>query len=348
MKSLATLLHEGRPALRPATAADIRGLVEGHRERVRVDIDAVYYFANEADVDGTPGWYLEDGQRRPFSGPWADLAEARDAAALFAGRQMPPMDTSDAVALAIRQRAQGPDLARDALVFPMVTFTKAERITIGSRSRVDDYVKLEGGKGLDIGARVHVASFCHLNIGGGRTILKDGSATGSGSRIVSGGNSPHAVSASRAAVDEDQVLYDGVVVLEENAALYVGVTVVCNPRRKATLTIGRGARVGANSLVLDDVPPYEIWVGSPARFAGYVETEEARAWLLEHNRDFRALLETHVAAAIQARPPAPATCAVCRLPESHLMHARDGHAPAAAAVAEYGPDAHPFVPRQTS
>jgi acetyltransferase-like isoleucine patch superfamily enzyme len=31
------------------------------------------------------------------------------------------------------------------------------------------------------------------------------------------------------------------------------------------VTIGRGAVIGANAIVTKDVPPYEIWVGIPAR-----------------------------------------------------------------------------------
>jgi len=32
------------------------------------------------------------------------------------------------------------------------------------------------------------------------------------------------------------------------------------------LTIGRGARVGANAVVTKDIAPYELWAGVPARF----------------------------------------------------------------------------------
>lgn len=34
------------------------------------------------------------------------------------------------------------------------------------------------------------------------------------------------------------------------------------------VTIGRGAVIGANAIVTKDVPPYEIWVGIPARRIG--------------------------------------------------------------------------------
>lgn len=43
------------------------------------------------------------------------------------------------------------------------------------------------------------------------------------------------------------------------------------------VTIGRGAIVGANSVVTRDIPPYEIWGGIPARrIRDRFESEEAR------------------------------------------------------------------------
>jgi len=36
------------------------------------------------------------------------------------------------------------------------------------------------------------------------------------------------------------------------------VTIVCS-------TVGQGSVVGANSLVLEDIPPNQIWAGSPAK-----------------------------------------------------------------------------------
>ena len=47
-------------------------------------------------------------------------------------------------------------------------------------------------------------------------------------------------------------------VVEEGAALGAGVTVVCGVR------IGRGALVGAGSVVTKDIPANEIWAGVPA------------------------------------------------------------------------------------
>ncbi|MBM4006027.1 MAG: acyltransferase [Planctomycetes bacterium] len=45
------------------------------------------------------------------------------------------------------------------------------------------------------------------------------------------------------------------------------------------ISIGRGAVIGANSFVNRDVPPFEIWVGTPARRVGerFPDPEQRRA-----------------------------------------------------------------------
>ena len=52
----------------------------------------------------------------------------------------------------------------------------------------------------------------------------------------------------------------GGVTLDHGA--YVGAGALIN----AGLTVGAGSLVGLGSVVLQNVPPGEVWVGSPARF----------------------------------------------------------------------------------
>ena len=44
--------------------------------------------------------------------------------------------------------------------------------------------------------------------------------------------------------------------------VFIGVnTIICN-----SVTIGKGAIVGAGSVVTKDIPPYQVWAGNPAHF----------------------------------------------------------------------------------
>ena len=67
------------------------------------------------------------------------------------------------------------------------------------------------------------------------------------------------------------------VILEEDAFIGTG-TVIMGKKDGAPLTIGRYSRVGANSVVMDDIPPYSIAVGNPARVVKTWD-HESRKWV---------------------------------------------------------------------
>jgi serine O-acetyltransferase len=52
-----------------------------------------------------------------------------------------------------------------------------------------------------------------------------------------------------------------------------GATILANATIVGAVRVGEGARVGANSLVVKDVPDYAIVVGVPARKIGEVERD---------------------------------------------------------------------------
>ena len=54
------------------------------------------------------------------------------------------------------------------------------------------------------------------------------------------------------------------VILEEDAFIGTG-TVIMGKKDGTPLTIGKYSRVGANSVVMNDIPPYSIAVGNPAQ-----------------------------------------------------------------------------------
>jgi acetyltransferase-like isoleucine patch superfamily enzyme len=152
----------------------------------------------------------------------------------------------------------------DTQVFDPVVFTKKENIYIGAHCRIDGFVKIEGGESVTIDEYVHVASFAHINIGGGRTQIGYKAAIASGAKIISGGNRSDGLSMSASAPIEDQVLRSGVVVIDDYGAVLVGAIVLPN------VTISQGAVVGAGAVVVANtfIPPWEIWAGNPARKIG--------------------------------------------------------------------------------
>ena len=65
------------------------------------------------------------------------------------------------------------------------------------------------------------------------------------------------------------------VIVEEEVGIGVGVTLL------AGVKIGRGATIGAGSVVMNNVPPYAVVMGNPAQVVGFVFTPEQ---IIEHEK----------------------------------------------------------------
>jgi acetyltransferase-like isoleucine patch superfamily enzyme len=139
-----------------------------------------------------------------------------------------------------------------------VLFTKEHKITIHEPTRVDRWVKIEGGMGVTIGEYAHVCSFAHLNIGGGQLIVGKHVAFASGCRILSGSNHYSGESMSSGSPEHMQVVKRLITVIENFAFIGAGAIVLPG------LRIGRRAVVGAGAVVTKDVPDNWIVAGNPA------------------------------------------------------------------------------------
>jgi acetyltransferase-like isoleucine patch superfamily enzyme len=124
--------------------------------------------------------------------------------------------------------------------------------------RVDDFVKLEAGLGMVLGPRVHVASFCHLGIGGGITILEEGASTGSGAKIVSGSAVPSAVGCS--AIQPGVVNVRSFAWMHPFSTLYAGAILLPGCVLGARSVLAAGSVLKAGTVTGED----ELWAGVPA------------------------------------------------------------------------------------
>jgi acetyltransferase-like isoleucine patch superfamily enzyme len=124
--------------------------------------------------------------------------------------------------------------------------------------RVDDFVKLECGEGFVLGPRVHVASFCHLGIGGGITILEEGASTGSGAKIVSGSAVPSAVGCS--AIQPGVVNVRSFAWMKPFSTLYAGAILLPGCVLGARSVLAAGSVLKAGTVTGED----ELWAGVPA------------------------------------------------------------------------------------
>lgn len=156
----------------------------------------------------------------------------------------------------------GPHIHYTSTRYEPIVMTRSDNIRIANDCRIDSFVKLEGGSGLTIGPRVHIASFAHLNIGGGSLVVGDGAAFASGAKVISGGNTPDGRSMSASAHPDDQVLAYHRLVVGRNAAILSGAIVV-------GVDVGEGAVLAAGGVATKPLVPYGIYAGVPAKLIGW-------------------------------------------------------------------------------
>lgn len=145
-------------------------------------------------------------------------------------------------------------------VYEPFVILNPEKVHIHPTARVDSFVKLEGGKGLTLGAHVHIASFSHINIGGGKVIFEDHSGCASGCRV--GSASPDWSYLYTSAAEPGQHRHTRYYTTIIYAYALLGMNVVVLPGR----SVGEGAIVLPGSVVEEDVPAWTIVKGNPARF----------------------------------------------------------------------------------
>lgn len=146
----------------------------------------------------------------------------------------------------------------DAEIHDPVVVLRPENVMFGSGCRVDSFVKIEGGQGVVFGRYVHVSSFAHVNIGGGRLTVGEGSALASGCRVFGGSNTGAAPYPSSAAPADLQHVERAASRIGRGVFVCAGATVLPG------LTIGDYAVIGAGAVLTRDVKPYEVWAGVPA------------------------------------------------------------------------------------
>ncbi len=148
-------------------------------------------------------------------------------------------------------------------IFEPVVILKPEVVKMHDSARIDSFVKIEGGQGVTLGKHVHIASFCHINIGGGEVVIGDYAALASGAKVIGGSNQMEGESMSAAAPAKMQAV--------ERAKTGIGpyAFVATNAVIMPGVVVGQGAVIGAGAVVNRDVPAYLVVAGVPARVIGW-------------------------------------------------------------------------------
>lgn len=148
---------------------------------------------------------------------------------------------------------------------PVIIVGDQCKLNIGKGTRIDSFVKLEVGDGIDLGDHVHIASFSHIGIGGGIVRMGDHSAVASGGKVISGSNEVHRLSMSAVSPKLFQKVSKSITTISRFAVVLTNATVLPG------VTLHEGAVLAAGSVAVHDIPAWEIWGGVPAKFIGFRE-----------------------------------------------------------------------------
>lgn len=149
----------------------------------------------------------------------------------------------------------------DSVIHDGTTVLNPEQIRIGHNTRIDSFTKLEGGEWLWIGSNVHIASFSHINSGGGKCFIASGVGIASGVKILSGHPD---LSSVRICPNDEKTL----TAIRYMTAIHSFAFLCTNSVVQPGVTIGRAAIIMSGAVVTKDVKAYEIVAGIPAKVIG--------------------------------------------------------------------------------
>ncbi|MFX0011956.1 MAG: acyltransferase [Candidatus Hermodarchaeota archaeon] len=153
-------------------------------------------------------------------------------------------------------------IGKNVKIFEYAKIIKPEVIEIDDFSEIDDFTFIYGGKGIKIGRYVHISRFVSI-IGGGELTLEDYTVLADGVRVLTGTDTYHGGSRMSTCAPLNQRNIEVSFVRVEKDA-FVGTNAVIHPG----IIIGEGVIIGSNSLVLKNIEPWTINVGSPCRVIG--------------------------------------------------------------------------------
>lgn len=145
---------------------------------------------------------------------------------------------------------------KNITIYDNALILRSDVIHIADNVRIDDFARVEGGKGLIIGKCVHICSFASI-YGGGFAEIGDYCGITQGARILTGTESLNSIM-SAAAPDDLRNPIIGKTIMEPYSFLGANSVVLPN------ITIGQGAVIGAGAVVTKNVKPWSIMAGVPA------------------------------------------------------------------------------------
>ena len=151
-------------------------------------------------------------------------------------------------------------LGNEVFISRKASLYHAEKITLGSHVRIDDFCILSGGSGISIGNYVHIAPYCGL-YGGSGIDIADFAGLSSRVALYSESDDFSGESMTNPTVPQTckPQYHRGKINIGRHVIIGTGATVLPG------ISVGEGTAIGAHALVMLDCEPWGIYNGNPAR-----------------------------------------------------------------------------------
>lgn len=151
------------------------------------------------------------------------------------------------------------EVGSNVQLYPLCTFINMNKIHLKSNIIISEYTWIHGGERCIIGNYIHIANFSSI-AGGGICIFEDFVGLSAAVKVITGTEMVSGEGLTNPTIPaEFRAIKRSFVHLKKHS--FLGTNVVVHPG----VTIGEGAVVGSNSVVLNDLEPWSINVGSPAK-----------------------------------------------------------------------------------
>jgi galactoside O-acetyltransferase len=151
------------------------------------------------------------------------------------------------------------EVGENVQLYPLCTFINMNKIHLKSNIIISEYNWIHGGERCIIGNYIHIANFSSI-AGGGVCIFEDFVGLSASVKIITGTELVNGEGLTNPTIPaEFRAIKRSYVHLKKHS--FLGTNVIIHPG----VTVGEGAVIGSNSVVLNDVEPWTINVGSPAK-----------------------------------------------------------------------------------
>ena len=163
------------------------------------------------------------------------------------------------------------------IIYDPVTFINPDLIILNNNIIISEFSFINAGQGLFIGNYIHISPFTSI-MGGGYCILEDFVGLSSGVRLITGSDDYSGRALTNPTVPlEYRNINKSFIHCKKHSLL--ATNVVVHPG----VTIGEGAVAASNSLVVNDLEPWCVYMGIPARKV----KERQKDKILEFEKDLK-------------------------------------------------------------